>query len=313
MKLGFVGVGKHAQCMAAAFRECGAVVVAHDRAQSGAPLLPNGFGSRMAWRDMIDSRDVDAIACCAPPAVTLDVLLECAQHAKRCCATKPLLATSIRDNCDMYVVRQLDVGEIDWTGLSSLRHLYTRNLYVDLWRLYSPSWQALKADLTGRELISVNVDFYGNGPVRKTHSGLLDYGPHALAFVLDLGLRPELEWRISEEDTYKGLSRRWHGASREPNVQINTGNGFGDSAMRVRVETSGGPLIWHEKEGVQSYLGSTDFVPVMTNHRLLALRNFCRDFVAGKSSDTLRISCDAMRILRDTEQAVDDRAVGVAR
>jgi len=42
--------------------------------------------------------------------------------------------------------------------------------------------------------IRYSRDFYGNGPVRTTHSGLLDYGPHALALCWTLGINPELTW-----------------------------------------------------------------------------------------------------------------------
>lgn len=279
MRLGFVGVGRHAQRMARCFLECGAEVVAYDRASRSEPAelaAAIGWGRRERWEDMITSPDIDAIVCCAPPAVTVEVALSCAFHGKRCCATKPLKITD-------------EVGDAPFSPA-----VYA-SLYVDLWRLYSPAWVALRDELLGRTISAVHVDFYGNGPKRPTHSGLLDYGPHALAFVLDLGLKPELRWTQPEPGKWAvGSYPEYPGSN---GVSVLTGNGFASSVSYIRVETTdGGQYVWHERDSMQTfYAGGAVLVQ---NYTEQALRNFCRAFMRGGTSETLRISCEAMRLLK---------------
>lgn len=267
-RLGFVGVGKHASRLMGAFSKCGARVVAHDRKNDSGGILEPGFGKRVSWREQITSPDIDAVICCAPPEVTSEVARACRWAGKRCVATKPLL--------DCYPPP-------------------SSTLYVDLWRLYSPAWLAMKADLEGREIRSVRVDFYGDGPERSTHSGLLDYGPHALAFLFDLGLRPEFEWR----EPWKG---QWTATG--GNVTVKTGNGFVEPRMRVAiVDTDGRWYRWHETGQSHEYTASASGPPVeLQCSRDLALRNLCRAFLAGEPSDTLRISCEATRMLLAAER-----------
>lgn len=269
MRLGFVGVGKHAQKMAAAFRECGAEIVAFDRYGLSLDDLP-GFGKPMSWREMVTSPDIDAIVVCAPPGVTAEVASVCLDAAKPCCATKPLIWDRFPEHvCDS----PTDIA---------------RGIHVDLWRLSSPAWLALKADLQGREIRSVHVDFYGNGPMRSTHDGFDDYAPWALAFLLDLGIRPELTWSASP-----GFSR-WKASGAAPEIQLQTGSGFTHPRMRVRVNDS---LEWLETDSTQGYFRADQ--PMVQCHRDVALRAFVRAFMAGEPSDTLRISCEASRLMID--------------
>lgn len=277
VRLGFVGVGRHGQKMAAVFRECGAEIVAFDRGTGDPRDLVRDplFGSRMPWRSQVLAPGVDAIVCCAPPDVTQQVQRAIEHSAKRAVLTKP----------------------VDWPDDVSCRG-YESSVYIDLWRLYSPAWLALKADLQGREIRSVHVDFYGNGPVRATHSGLLDYGCHALAFVLDLGLRPELSWA---NQTGPGVpATRWMAHDHAQKISATTGNGFDRQAMSVTAWLSDdSALTWDETEGVHTYRRSG--VSALQCDRSLALRNFCRAFLSGEPSDTLRISCESMRLLRQAE------------
>src|SRR5678815_175368 len=90
MRLGFVGVGKHARRLAAEFSECVASVVAHDRKSDSDGIL-EGFGRRMPWRGQITSPDIDAIICCAPPEVGSQVVRMCVARNKRCVISKPLM------------------------------------------------------------------------------------------------------------------------------------------------------------------------------------------------------------------------------
>ncbi len=271
MRLGFVGVGRHAQRMAAAFRECGAEIVAHYR-KSLEPA--EGFGPRKSIEWMLDFHHCDGVVCCAPPDVATKLAIDSEIYQQALCVSKPF---PMRDRV--------------WQA----EHM-SHPLYVDLWRLYSPAWLALKADLRGKTITSVHVDFYGNGPVRATHSGLLDYGVHALAFVLDLGLRPEFRWEYRAE----GISPRegerfWFGVDDGRNIHVATGNEAHEPRSVVLVEAEGREYRWLEDDGVQLYEG------MIWHKRDLALRNFCRAFLAGEPSDTLRISCEAMRLLRRAE------------
>jgi len=291
MNLGFIGVGKHGQRMAAVFRELGAEIVAFDCATAqqytadwyyddgskyrtghnnawshGSTKADFEHARQQRWQSMVTDSTIDAIVCCTPPLVTTMVAWAAANVAKRVCATKPLMwPVSVADS---------------------------RGVYVDLWRLYSPAWLALKADLQCRRVSAVHVAFFGDGPTRQTHSGLLDYGPHALAFVLDLGFQPQLAWSQLAPGQWEARS--------DDEISIVTGNGFAHSGMRVRVATTdGGQYVWTELGQLHIYeAGGTQ---LMQHWRDLALRNFCRAFLRGDQSDTLRISCDAMRLLMDAE------------
>ncbi len=284
MKLGFVGVGKHATKMAAAFRECGAEVVAFDKERLDIPAFGDFSTLRaMPWREQIASPNIGALIICAPPEVTTEVALACAKSGKRCVATKPLMWTTAPEVCP---------------ELLTVLDAYT---FVDLWRLYSPAWLALKAELRGKQIQSVHVDFYGNGPVRG-FSGLLDYGPHALAFVADLlGAIPEMTWTPDGEGRWAGA---W-GSGSECCGMVCAGNGWVESRRIVRVTCADGFICqWSEASlGARDVLtqiyetvrgNADDQLRVSSS---LALRNFCRSFLAGEPSNTLRISCEAMRVL----------------
>lgn len=291
MRLGFVGVGKHAQRMAAAFRHCGAEIVAFDRQTRMGPtagpmvassmMVPGveGFGSFMPWQDMVQS-ELDAIVCCAPPEVNR--LVAESAGCTRLCMSKPFLEPA------------------DW-GTSGPKYDY-----VDLWRLYSPAWLALKAELRTRKVTDIAVNFCGNGPVRKTHSGLLDYGPHALAFLLDLGIDAPLEWKCIEEDTFKGARQCWRATGTgDVATIVYTGNSLcgavpASTAMQVFIETrDGGQYLWHERDSMHTFEAGGAIL--MQHWRDLALHGFCRAFMTGEPSDTLRISCAAMTMLRVAE------------
>lgn len=286
-RLGFVGVGRHAQKMAAAFRECGAEIVAHARS-SMAMGVQGPFAASptdpLPWPDMIASPSIDALIICAPPEVTTEVALACAKAGKRCVATKPLM------------LQQPPV----WRGFPAPFEFAWANIYVDLWRLYSPAWQAMKAELRGKQIQSVHVDFYGNGPVRS-FSGLLDYGPHALAFVADLlGGIPKLHW--DDFGYVFGSDGLWTADSDEHvsfamGNRVPTGEDRPQQARRIVVRAGGKYFEWHEDPVNGDHVYTVDREPVMQHMKSLALRNFCRAFLAGDPSDTLRISCEAMRVL----------------
>lgn len=281
MRLGFVGVGRHAQRMAAAFRECGAEIVAFDRLGEG---TAEGFGVRKSTERMLRSANVDAIVCCATPEVNQAIATACEPYQKPCCISKPFP-----------LVERLWQAE----------HM-SHPLYVDLWRLYSPAWLALKATVNGRKITDIAINFCGSGPVRASHSGLLDYGPHALAFLLDLGIAGSLEWKLTSRAP-NAVGDLWRAmGTGDVSAIIYTGNRVDSvnipppNAMEVFVETDdGGQYRWRELES-QHVFESGGSVH-MQHWRDLALHGFCRAFLAGAPSDTLRISCEAMRLLREAE------------
>jgi hypothetical protein len=58
-------------------------------------------------------------------------------------------------------------------------------------------------------------------------------------------------------------------------------------------------MTWDETASVHTYRRAGR--AQLSCNRDLALRNFCRAFLAGEPSDTLRISCEAMRMLQQAE------------
>lgn len=301
-RIGAVGVGPWAQKLATAFRECGAEIVCHDRHMSSKPAP--GFGERRLWSEMITDSAVDALIICAPPDVTTDVALECAKAGKRCVATKPLMLTETPPS--YYPYRSVDDRH------PSVALTCSVNLYVDLWRLYSPAWIAMKEELRGKRIERIDVVFCGNGPFRS-FNGALDYGPHALAFVFDLlGTTDvgEIEVTELETDVVVDAERDDGGRlvlavakfkCRGVPIELKIGNGAAEGERRIVVDTE---YDWHEfyePNEVQRYCFGPSY-PIQTADestctKSLALRRFCRAFMVGEASRTLEYSVAAQRVL----------------
>ena len=295
MNLGFVGVGQWAQKLATAFRECGAEIVAYDRASSPTQNPPH-FGTWYPWHDQIASDKIDALIICAPPEVTTEVALECAKAGKRCVATKPLLWTEYPSE----LFRDLPglTGEQQRVILRYWEVL-NRSLYVDLWRLYSPAWLALKEELRGKKIDRIDVSFCGNGPFRS-FNGALDYGPHALAFVFDLlGSTEVTDLQVTELEAVEG--GKLYGADMRVAgtfASMTIGNGAQEPKRQVDVwvdDRSRWTFVEPEN-GTQAFLVDVD-EPRITCTKALALRRFCRAFMACEPSRTLEYSIAAMRVL----------------
>jgi len=291
VNLGFVGVGPWAQKLAAAFRECGAEVVAIDRKRAD-EYPPNCFASEkyvyQSWRGQIENPTIDAIIACAPPDVTTAVALECAKAGKRCVATKPLMWTEMP------------------LRFSSYERL-TTCLYVDLWRLYSPAWLAMKEELRGKKIDRIDVAFCGNGPFRS-FNGALDYGPHALAFVFDLMGTTGAQF---DGDPYCDTSqvdggRTYIGGLRcaDAFVTYRIGNGSGKPERSVRVRVGDVDYTWSEPDGCPEEFYRPG-EPIMFCAKTHSLRRFCRAFMAGEPSRTLEYSICAQRLL--------ERIIGAAK
>ncbi len=280
-RLGFVGVGKHAQRLASELRACGAAIVGH--ARQSAVDAP-GFGRRVDWLRMLDPNDsavgeLDAVVAVASPEVTTEVATACARAAKPCLATKPLLLT----------------GAPTGTSAASLKQL----LYVDLWRLYSPVWSAFKLGCQESRLVSVKATFVGNGPFRS-FSGALDYGPHALAFVLDMfgEFRVEEAWRGSRDGKGEVCTLRCV-AGGVP-IEIVFGNGARQTEKLVQCETAAGKLTFVETEDHQYLSGDAC---LLSCNRAEALRRFCVAFLDGAPSRTFEVSVLAQQLLNDLSQS----------
>lgn len=225
--------------MRQAFERAGASVVACDRESSD---FAHGWPERMSRQRQLESDSIDAVVACATPEVSLAVAERAAELGKRVCVTKPLR----------------------WR-----RPDYPANVWVDLWRLYSPSWQRIRA-LPGQ----LEIAACGYGPRRETHSGLEDYGPHALAFALDA--RPELAgWEHSEAVGYHTFAAS--------GVQVVCGAGAPHWTEMQRREWSiklNGEIVWRD-----------------ALERNAALENFVDAFLRGDEHRTLELSCAAMRVI----------------
>lgn len=279
-RLGFVGVGEHAQRLADALVQCGAEIVCHDRASDAEG--PTWAGERVPWREMVDDHEgVDAVVAVAPPDVTGAVFDRCWSDERPCLATKPL-----------YEKRK--VHEVD-----------SRNFHVDLWRLHSPAWLAMKAELKSKTIESIEVTCVGDGPVRE-FSGVLDYGPHALAFVGDLlGSVPQ-EWEPALTFEFVNPRRAghvtWQGQASvgDTTVRVVTGNDWPGKLMAVIVRANGVAYEWFELFEEQGFklLDAPLKEKIVVNTRDYALRAFCRSWLAGEPSDSLRLSIEGMRVLQ---------------
>jgi hypothetical protein len=282
VNLGFVGVGPHAEKLARVLTELGAKVVCHDRA-SDAPG-PDWAGKRVPWRDMLTA-GLDGIVAVATPQVTAEVVKACLDAVPdtvRFLSTKPLLW-------------EPELG--DYYG----GNYYSSRAYVDLWRLWSPSWRAFRDDIRGRtDIESVNVVCVGNGPDRG-YSGVLDYGSHAMAFVHDLMGTEQAEWRGRVERLNKREQLYAVATIGSASVTVNTGNAANAKQVHVTARAGGVDYRWWEFSEEQAYapLVAPLRYKLVMNHRDVALRAFCRSFLNGEPNDSFRLSTMGYRVLRE--------------
>lgn len=246
-RLGFVGIGKHARKMRDFMVREGAEVVAYDRESSDGQIC---WGERMSWQRMLSSPDIDAVVCCATPDMSLAVAELAAQTGKKVCVSKPLR----------------------WPHAER-----PPNIWVDLWRLYAPSWLARKAEAAAAERLEISA--CGYGPWRSTHSGLEDYGPHALAFAFDA--KPELAsaaWGVQHDgSSYYSLNVYGPGAGTQIFCGAGEEHGPPRHAWHIKAD---GQTIWRDEL-----------------ERTAALENFCAAFLRGDAHRTLELSCAAMRVI----------------
>ena len=234
MRLAFIGVGNHARTLRTALEGQGASVVAYDRLS---PEPAPGWGRWAPWRALVHSDQIDGIVACASPDVSAAVAELCAAERRPCIVTKPCT----------------------WQGSSPY-------VYVDLWRIYCPAWCALRDRLAPDWRIAIS--FAGSGPERTTHSGLYDYGPHALAFAYDSGRCGVLQWRRAPS------GKLWLGENRMYSVR--TGNGAFVPNYEVEIDVI--TPRWQETP----------------DDRAAGLAAFARAFLQQEPSPTLDYSKRAM-------------------
>lgn len=217
MKIGLIGTGPWGQTLARAFQKQGAEIVAYARSK---PESVPGFGRRMAWEQMPRAAGIDAIVTAGPPIVTFGAVMDCVAARTPVLATKPLMLTG------------------------PLR--LSAPLYVDYVHLWSPCYLRLKEAVAGQKIASIAVDFYGCSPDRG-FSSLLDYGPHALAFVFDLlGCS-----RLENASRIRGGKGRHAigGVVKGVPVCLTVGNGFYVASKRLlRVKLANGRELRYEEE-----------------------------------------------------------------
>jgi hypothetical protein len=281
LRLGFVGVGRWARKLAESFRACGAEVWAFDRGSFARPQCSgqhnldsckacaerwiDGFGRYMPWRDQLADKNIDAIIAVAPPEITTQIALACAEAGKAVMATKPLFdhPTTIR-----------------------------APFYVDFFRLWSDAHKAAK-DHGG----SINYVFEGSGPIRS-FPGSLDYGPHVVAVMLDLWEfdTPQLQHaRVLCLGEAENVQATWaiHSKRRGATFTAHFGNAGTPGARRLDLLSSGPPAHIYE---TPTHIGSQLKSDV--------LKAFCQSFLNDVSegfvsTTLLNYSREGMRMLNE--------------
>lgn len=259
-RVGFVGVGKWAEKLRAAFVAEGWRVVCHSRKSphdfskpTGAPRteVEERWGFRVEVEQMVEMDDVDLIVCAADPKTTTRAALLAAENCRAVLATKPLLETP---------------------------KLIGAPFIVDFWRLMAKPWTFLRDTVRSLDITHVEICMHGNGPFRE-FPGVLDYGPHAMAFLYDLEFGFDVgDWQ-STPLTLAGqageligvsgkASRRLHG--KPITLELILGNGATNGQRYVVVETTAGMYGYHEPLGGPiSFTGPGGAVLKYTQERVL--------------------------------------------
>lgn len=264
LRVAFVGTGKWGRLLHKSLASVGCTCVGYERGNPSAPV-PAGFGRPMRWQDMVGDPHVDALVLCAPPEKTTQVALACAAEGKPCIATKPLLLEQV----------------------PTIR----APLYVDFWRLWSNSWANFKREAFARKESHLEVAFFGAGPLRA-FPGTLDYGPHVLAYLLELGADLG-SWSSNFEPCPQGELLQVSGRNGR-SWTARFGNG---AASGVRwLGLNNGPTL-NEEPLVMQCTGCPE------ERKDEVLRAMCRSFVSDvvegfADQRWLRLSCDGMRYLR---------------
>lgn len=294
MKLAFVGCGKHAKVLRDAFVGIGCRVVAHSRGEIGFP--EPGFGELLPI-EMFE--DVGLVIAAAPPEATSRAACAFAVAGRAVLATKPL----------------------SWHPAVT-----SAPFMVDFWRLRCPAYLALRMLVRDRlgygiRPERIEIEFSGSGPFRD-FSGLLDYGPHALAYYYDLFGALFTDWRACYEpmDGGVGITLQLEGrsvfVSRRANrsvvpTRLVFGNGSREPRKVIRVQyADGGELVLLEQDG--TFLFCPPGGSPIEIERPVALREYAKHAVrcveSGVQDSSLRYSRSSMADLTDFRAAADGAA-----
>jgi predicted dehydrogenase len=300
LRLGFVGCGKWARKLKSAFEAEGCTVVAHARSKE--PRLAfgrvdePGFGRHVIWQDMVissPSLEVDALVLCAPPEVTTEIALVCAAAGKPVMATKPLMLEEAPP--------------------------IQAPFYVDFWRLWSKTWQRMSHYAEGENRSrDLSITMIGAGPYRS-FPGLLDYGPHALAFIHALGQAWPSAPRVREAAVIQIDGAGGEVVSAKLVSCMNThkllaGNGWQSAPCRGASLDTGatGTLQWAEEPERTSLWGpSSDgqFIQLLEEPKKEAIQRMCLNFLSDikqglVEKQYLELSCRVMQDLRAIRELV---------
>jgi predicted dehydrogenase len=269
MKIGLIGVGPHGRKLAAAFQAEGAEIAGHTLHSKRDPVP--GFGLVMTMPEMLRKCDAVVLATSSPEA-NLANALDCAAAGVPVLVTKPLMLEAPIE----------------------LRAPF----YVDYWRLWDPQYLALKHAVRACGIRKITSNFYGNGPIRG-FPGLLDYGPHVLAYLHDLiegdlvFEPPIIEKR--EDDAERVKVTGWIGQDDAgADFFFRTGNGFTDRRYDLVVTTKYGLDFSFESEAT----GVAAVSPMV--------RAFMDDVRTGRIDDKwMKMTVAITQDLKKIRQAVD--------
>jgi len=286
-KIGLIGVGKWGRILAEKLITAGAEIAAHDR-RTDVPM-PDRFGVRMPWREILNEKKVDAIVAATPPDVTAEIYTVCQDERIPCLLTKPLI-------------------EVDW-------NIARTTTYVDLVHLHSPLWLATKRLIGSRNIRKVTAVSSGMGPDRG-FPGSIDYGPHAVSLILDaLNITPS---GIEQEKSILSLHPRGGETLWASMNVFGTEASFTASSCGARLTvfsaflTSGHEISYMEQDRRAYVLIDGTVVVSDLHHDPLArcVENFLCDAVAERrfalpNLHYLKMSCHASQILvRARDQAL---------
>jgi len=221
MRLALVGVGPWGRLLARKMGDAGAKIVAY--ARGNGPDVDD-LGMRVSLDCLWRIDQLDGIIAAATPEVTMNLACHAAAEGLAVLATKPLmLAEPVAIKAPFF---------------------------VDYVRLWSRGYVLLKGHVAGRRLYSIDIDLFGNGPLRP-YPSLDDYGSHALAFVHDLlGQEAVLQNLQTEPVALRADGATIHcvmATVGTVSVRIRVGNGADSAGRRLTVGVEGLGTVSYEE------------------------------------------------------------------
>lgn len=294
MRFGIIGPGGWGRRVTKTLVANGAEIYCHVR-KSDEPM--EGMGLRMSMNELwtaCSHRLVDAVAAFGPPEVVREAYEWCRDLRTPAILTKPLFIERVEPEIKSAMI-------VDYVRLWSPRYKEVRE-----------TASALMAGSEGRP-IHVDVDMYGPGPVRG-FSSLWDYGPHAVAFLMDV-----LAGQPGGQEIAIGKAMRWPGyehgemfhvrghAPGNVTFDLHVGNGSrGVTSKRVRVTVGDEFCEYDELPGwVETTIRGEKSHHVTPNSIDHMVKSFLRDVVDDTfDPTTLTLTVEITRFLRGVESLV---------